>query len=588
MATTITMPKLGLTMTEGTISEWKKSEGESVEKGEIILVVATDKLSFDVEAPESGILAKIMVGEGGSALVSDPIAIISEPGEEIADTQSEATVGEIAVPQEVEKEEKPAAPVKTEKQPSPAKAADGSRKVVVIGAGPGGYVAAIRAAQLGAQVTIVDRKWVGGTCLNVGCIPTKVLLHTVELFNAVKEGSMIGLMADNVRVDWKSLMKRKEQIVGQLVGGVKGLLSANGVNIIEGEASFISEKEIQVKTEGGVKTIEADNVIIATGSAPAMPPIPGIDSQGVISSDEALSLEEVPSSLAIIGGGVIGVEFASIFASLGTKVTIVEMLPEILPNIDEEIVRIIKASLARKGVEFHTASKVTGFTAKGSSVDVAVSTGDGDITVNSEKVLVSIGRRPVTDGLGLENIGVKMNRGRIVVDEYLSTSKEGIYSIGDCSSPVMLAHVASREGEVAAENIMGHNVKMDYKTNPGCIYTSPEIASVGLTEKEAREKGYDVKIGKFPLVANGKSLLMNETDGIIKFVVDDKYDEILGVHIVGPRATDLIVEGALALRLEATIDEIVSTIHAHPTVGEALGEAALDVNGGAIHIPPRK
>lgn len=587
MATTITMPKLGLTMTEGTISEWKKSEGDSVEKGEIIFVVSTDKLSYEVEAPESGILAKIIVGEGGSAPVADPLAIISEPGEEIEDMQPQAAVEEAAVPQESEKEEAPAVPVKTEKQASPEKTA-GKKNIVVIGAGPGGYVAAIRAAQLGAQVTIVDRKWLGGTCLNVGCIPTKVLLHTVELFNAVREGSMIGLMADNVRVDWKSLMKRKEQIVGQLVGGVKGLLSANGVTIIEGEASFVSEKEIQIKTEAGVKTIEADNVIIATGSAPAMPPIPGIDSQGVISSNEALSLEEVPSSMAIIGGGVIGVEFASIFASLGTRVTIVEMLPEILPNIDEEIVQIIKASLARKGVEFHTASKVTGFTAKGSSVDVAVSTGDGDITVNSEKVLVSIGRRPVTDGLGLENIGVKMNRGRIVVDEYLSTNKDDIYSIGDCSSPVMLAHVASREGEVAAENIMGHDVKMDYKTNPGCIYTSPEIASVGLTEKEARDKGYDVKIGKFPLVANGKSLLMNETDGIIKFVVDSKYDEILGVHIVGPRATDLIVEGALALRLEATIDEIVSTIHAHPTVGEALGEAALDVNGGAIHIPPRK
>lgn len=587
MATTITMPKLGLTMTEGTISEWKKSEGDSVEKGEIIFVVSTDKLSYEVEAPESGILAKIMVGEGGSAPVADPLAIISEPGEEIEDMQPQAAVEEAAVPQESEKEEETAVPVKTEKKPTTEKKAD-RKRIVVIGAGPGGYVAAIKAAQLGADVTIVDRKWLGGTCLNVGCIPTKVLLHTVELFNAVREGSMIGLMADNVRVDWKSLMKRKEQIVGQLVGGVKGLLSANGVTIIEGEASFVSEKEIQVKTEGGVKTIEADNVVIATGSAPAMPPIPGIDSEGVISSNEALSLEEVPSSMAIIGGGVIGVEFASIYASLGTRVTIVEMLPEILPNIDEDIVQIIKASLSRKGVEFHTASKVTGFSKNGGSVDVAVSTSEGDIVINSDKVLVAIGRRPVTDGLGLDNIGVRTNRGSIVTDEYLCTNKPGIYSIGDCSSPIMLAHVASHEGEVAVENIMGHEKKMDYKTNPGCIYTSPEIAGVGLTEKEARDKGYDVKIGKFPLVANGKSMIMNETEGMIKFVVDGKYDEILGVHMVGPRATDLIVEGALALRLEATVEEIVSTIHAHPTVGEALGEAALDVNGVAIHIPPRK
>lgn len=587
MATTITMPKLGLTMTEGTISEWRKNEGDSVEKGEILLVVATDKLSYEVEAPESGILARIVVAEGGSAAVAESLAVISEPGEVLGDEIPEEPVqDQVQAPQQKTADEESSLSEEVEKKP--LKEITDRKKIVVIGAGPGGYVAAIRASRLGADVTIVDRKYLGGTCLNVGCIPTKVLLHTVELYNAVKEGSMIGLLADNVRVDWTSLMKRKDSIVGQLVGGVKTLLTKNNVKIIEGEASFISENEIRISSVAGEQTIVADNFIIATGSEPSMPPIPGIENEGVISSNEALSLEEVPSSMTIIGGGVIGVEFASIFASLGTRVTIVEMLPEILPNIDEDIIKVIKASLSRKGVKFHTGSKVTGFSKNGESVLVSVSTSDGDISITSDKALVAIGRRPVTDGLGLDNIGIRMNRGRIVVDEYLCTNKPGIYSIGDCSSPVMLAHVASHEGEVAAENIMGHKIKMDYKTNPGCIYTSPEIAGVGLTEKEAREKGYDVKIGKFPLVANGKSLIMNETEGMIKFVVDGKYDEILGVHIVGPRATDLIVEGALALRLEATVEEIVSTIHAHPTVGEALGEAALDVNGGAIHIPPRK
>jgi len=286
--------------------------------------------------------------------------------------------------------------------------------------------------------------------------------------------------------------------------------------------------------------------------------------------------------------GVIGVEFASIYASLGTSVTIVEMLPDLLPNTDREVVEVLKKTLQLKGVEIYTSSKVTRFRDEAGKVVSEVETDGGKVEVVSEKVLVSVGRKPVTTNLGLENTGVKLNRGRISVDRYMKTTGKNIYAIGDCCSPIMLAHVASREGEVAAENIMGHSQRMDYKTTPDCVYTTPEIAWVGMTEEQAAEKGYKVKTGKFPLMANGKCLIMNDTAGFIKFVVDAKHDEILGVHIVGPRATDLIVEGALALRLEATIDEIVTTIHAHPTVGEALGEAALDVNGAAIHMPPKQ
>ncbi|MBN1332527.1 MAG: dihydrolipoyl dehydrogenase [Synergistales bacterium] len=465
---------------------------------------------------------------------------------------------------------------------------EGQKDVVIIGAGPGGYVAAIRAAQLGARVAIIDRKHLGGTCLNVGCIPTKVLLHTVELFNAVKEGKGIGLMADNVRVDWSLLMKRKETVVSQLVGGVRSLLSSNGVEIMEGEASFVNEKEVLVKSATGESHVKADHFIIATGSEPILPPIPGIHTEGVITSNEALSLEKIPSSMTIIGGGVIGVEFASIFSSLGCNVTIVEMLSEILPNTDEEITGILKKLLQVKGVKFYTSSKVTSLSRGKTGVMTSIETASGTMELDSEKVLLSVGRKPVTEGLGLERIGMKMNRSRVMVNSEMKTSIDHIYAIGDCCSPVMLAHVASREGEVAAENILGHKARMDYKTTPGAVYTSPEIAWVGMTEKEAREKGHHVRIGRFPLVANGKSLIMGETEGMIKFVVDGKYDEILGVHIIGPRATDLIVEGALALRLEATVEEIISTIHAHPTVGEALGEAALDVLGRALHIPPRK
>ncbi len=590
MANEITMPKLGLTMTEGTVSEWKKQEGDPVEKGEIILVVATDKLTFEVEAEQSGVLAKILVPAGSSAAVSDAVGIIAAPGEEV-ETSSPAAEEPVTEEKPVKIESETSA--SPEKKPvessemSEAGIGEGT-SVLVIGAGPGGYVSAIRAAQLGADVTIVDRKYYGGTCLNVGCIPTKVLLHTVELFNAVKEGEMIGLKADNVEVDWSALMKRKEQVTAQLVGGVRSLLSSNGVKMLEGDASFISDSEIRVSSSGKDQVLSPDYCIIAAGSEPVVPPVPGIDSKGVITSNEALSLDKVPDSMTIVGGGVIGVEFASIFASLGTRVTIVEMLPEILPNTDKEIVAVLKSVLAAKGVEILTSSKVTRFREENGSLVSEVKMSEGDREIITEKVLVSVGRKPSTSTLGLENTGVKMDRAKIIIDKKMKTSVDSIYAIGDCCSPIMLAHVASREGEVAAENIMGHKTVMDYKTNPGAVYTSPEIAWAGLTEEQAVEKGHNVKIGKFPLIANGKSLIMNETEGFIKFVVDEKYDEILGVHIIGPRATDLIVEAALALRLEATIDEIVTTIHAHPTIGEALGEAALDVNNIAVHIPPRK
>jgi len=590
MANEITMPKLGLTMTEGTVSEWKKQEGDPVEKGEIILVVATDKLTFEVEAEQSGVLAKILVPAGSSAAVSDAVGIIAAPGEEV-ETSSPAAEEPVTKEKPVKIESETSA--SPEKKPvessemSEAGIGEGT-SVLVIGAGPGGYVSAIRAAQLGADVTIVDRKYYGGTCLNVGCIPTKVLLHTVELFNAVKEGEMIGLKADNVEVDWSALMKRKEQVTAQLVGGVRSLLSSNGVKMLEGDASFISDSEIRVSSSGKDQVLSPDYCIIAAGSEPVVPPVPGIDSKSVITSNEALSLDKVPDSMTIVGGGVIGVEFASIFASLGTRVTIVEMLPEILPNTDKEIVAVLKSVLAAKGVEILTSSKVTRFREENGSLVSEVKMSEGDREIITEKVLVSVGRKPSTSTLGLENTGVKMDRAKIIIDKKMKTSVDSIYAIGDCCSPIMLAHVASREGEVAAENIMGHKTVMDYKTNPGAVYTSPEIAWAGLTEEQAVEKGHNVKIGKFPLIANGKSLIMNETEGFIKFVVDEKYDEILGVHIIGPRATDLIVEAALALRLEATIDEIVTTIHAHPTIGEALGEAALDVNNIAVHIPPRK
>lgn len=461
-----------------------------------------------------------------------------------------------------------------------------NKKVVVIGGGPGGYVAAIRAAQLGAKVTLVEKEKVGGTCLNVGCIPTKVLLHTAEMYSEIKEAKKIGLNVSGVEVDWDALQKRKNYVVRRLVSGVKTLLASNNVELIEGEASIENRKSVLVtKADGTTLKVEADDIIIATGSYPFMPPFEGVGLPGVMDSTGALSLEEIPKSMVIIGGGVIGIEFASLFRSFGCQVTIVEMLPYILPPIDGELRDILKNLLVKSGVKIYTSAKVTSIKQGGEGLQVSVSLNDEEMVLSSEKVLVAVGRRPSIGGLNLEQAGVQTERGSVVVNDKMETNVEGIYAIGDCTGKIMLAHVASDQGVVAAENIMGHDSKMDYKTVPSCVYTKPELASVGMTEEQAKEKGIDYKVGKFPLIANGKSLIMNETDGMIKIIADSKYGEVLGVHMLGPRATDLITEAALALKLEATVQEIITTVHAHPTVGEAVREAALAVENIAIHMP---
>ena len=457
-----------------------------------------------------------------------------------------------------------------------------SKQVIVIGAGPGGYVAAIRAAQLGATVTIVEKGNFGGTCLNVGCIPTKVLLHSAELFSAIShEGPSIGILADNVRFDWSAIINRKNAVVKRLVTGVGGLLRSNAVTHVAGEAKIVTPGVVEVAG----KRLEANAIIIATGSVPAVPPIPGLDLEGVITSDGALSLDALPKSIAIAGGGVIGVEFASVFASFGVKVTVVEMLPRILPNIDAEAAAILRKALEKKGVVFHTASRLQSVTRNGALLSMAVETPEGPISIEVEKLLVATGRRPNTANLGLEALGVSMDRARIITDNRMRTNVSGIYAIGDCTSKIMLAHVAEHEGQIAAENIMGHDAVMDYKAVPSAIYTTPAVASVGMSEEDAVKAGHSVKVGRFPLMANGKSLIVGDTEGMIKIIADSRYDEILGIHIVGGPATDMIAEGGLALRLEATLDELVTTIHAHPTVSEAVPEAAMAALGRVIHMP---
>jgi len=453
-------------------------------------------------------------------------------------------------------------------------------KIIVIGGGPGGYVAAIRAAQLGADVVLIERHSLGGTCLNVGCIPTKALLHAADLYERAKEAFAYGILAEP-KIDFTQVQARKAAVVKQLVSGVTGLLRANKIKVIKANAVFASKNEVRA----GDELIRFDKCIIATGSIPATPPIPGIESPQCIDSTGALALEALPDSLVIIGGGVIGVEMATAYRAMGSRVTIVEMLDEILPMMDRELTKEVRRKLQQKGVEIMTGAKVQEVETKGSLASVRIETQGRIKIIEAEKVLVSTGRKANTESLNLSAAGIQQDRGCITVDSGQMTNVPGIYAVGDCTGGVMLAHVASMQGEIAAENAMGHNAIYDGKTNPSCVYTSPEFAGVGLTEELVKQRGIEYVVGKFPLSANGKSLLTGGEGGIVKIIASKQYGEILGVHIVGPRATDLIAEGALAIGLEATLDELISTIHAHPTVAEALREASLASYKRAIHIP---
>lgn len=450
--------------------------------------------------------------------------------------------------------------------------------IFVIGGGPGGYVAAIRAAQLGATVTLVEKENMGGTCLNIGCIPTKALLETADYAESASISQQYGVKAE-LTVDFAQAQKRKQQIVGQLVGGVTGLMRANKITVIKGTAHLASSKSLTV--DG--KTYNFDKLIIAAGSMPATVPIKGIDAPQCIDSTQALSLEQVPESMVIIGGGVIGVEMASIYRALGCKVTIVEMQPEILPTMDKELATMLRGELAKKGIEILTNAQVLSIENKGALAEVTVKTEKESQLLSGEKVLVSVGRKANTEVLQLSKAGIKEEKGNILVNLRQETNVAGIYAIGDCTGGAMLAHVASAQGEVAAENAMGGSAEYSGKTVASCVYTNPEFAGVGLTEEQLKEKGIEYDTGKFPLMANGKALIVG-SGGMVKVLADKKYGEILGIHMLGASATELISEGALALGTEATLDEIIATNHPHPTVGESIREAALAARNRAIHI----
>lgn len=471
---------------------------------------------------------------------------------------------------------------------SPANSFDAD--VVVIGSGPGGYVASIRAAQLGGRVVCIEKaatEW-GGTCLNWGCIPTKAMIASVERYQNTKSAGKLGVVTGEVSYDFGKIMERKNKIVTTLRGGVEGLLKSNHVRRVIGTGKVSGSNSVEVTAPDGSKeTITTKTIILATGSAPIMPPIPGLQEnlgKGVWTSNEAVQAASVPGAMVVIGAGAVGLEFAYTFRGLGSEVTVVEFMEEVVPIADAEVAAELRKSLTRQGIKFHLGSKVTGVERKGEKFAVAIEGPKGAASVECDVVLVGVGRRPATQDLGLEEVGVKLERGFVVCDEHMRTDVASIYAIGDIvAGGVALAHVASHQGVVAAENCLEHPAKMDYRAIPSPIFTEPEMAWTGLSEKQAREAGYDVVVGKFPFRPLGKSMAIDQQEGFVKIVSERKYGEVLGVHIVGPHASDLIHEGVAAIKLEATVEELATMVHAHPTLAEAMLEAALDTKGEALH-----
>jgi len=464
------------------------------------------------------------------------------------------------------------------------------RDVVVIGGGPAGYVAAIRAAQLGGKVTLIENDALGGTCLNRGCVPSKALLHSVELYQSMKNAEQYGIKATDVGIDLAKMQVRKSKIIATLVGGVQSLLNGNKVEVIKGRAKLTPSRQVEIDTGQGQKqTIQAKKIILATGGKPIRLPIPGADSpSGIINAESILDLDYIPKSLLMIGGGVIGVEMATILAKLSCQVTIVEMLPHILPLEDAELTSILARALKGDGIQLYEGTKVSSIEDSEGGKAVTVSDGGAEKKLDAEVVAIAVGYCPNTDGLGLYEAGVTTSKGTIQVNENMETNVPNVYAAGDVIGGMMLAYVAMEEGIIAAENALGKKSTIDYQAVPRCTFTLPELASVGLSEEEATAQGYQIQVGRFPFSANGMATILGERRGLVKIVTESKYGQILGVHIVGPRATELIAEATLATKLEASPQEIVATMHAHPTLSEALREAALDVTGETIHFLSKK
>jgi dihydrolipoamide dehydrogenase len=460
--------------------------------------------------------------------------------------------------------------------------------VTIIGAGPGGYVAAIRGAQLGLKVAIVEKdKRLGGTCGLRGCIPTKQLLMSAHIYEQMQHAADFGVQATGIQLAFADVQKRKDKIVAKNAAGVSYLMKKNKVTVFNGTGKLALPGKVEVTGADGAKqTIETKNIIIATGSV--VRPIPGFETDGVkvVNSDHILELKEVPKSLIVLGSGAVGVEFASVYSRFGTDTTLVELMPRLMPLEDEEVSKEIEKSFRKRGIKAMTGTKLEKVEKTDAGVKVSGKDAKGgDVTLEAEMLLVAVGRMPYLEGLGLEGTKIKVERGSVQVDEFCRTGEPGVFAIGDVIPTPWLAHLASKEGILVVEQIAGQNARpINMRQVPSCTYCDPEVASVGLTEAKAREEGYDVKVAKFPFSASGKARILGEEEGFVKIVADKKYDEILGAHIVGPHATEIIHECIVAMHLESTAEELGRTIHAHPTVSESVMEAAEGIHDVTIHF----
>ncbi|MDT9555997.1 dihydrolipoyl dehydrogenase [Streptococcus mutans] len=580
MAVEIIMPKLGVDMQEGEIIEWKKQEGDEVKEGDILLEIMSDKTNMEIEAEDSGVLLKIVKGNGQVVPVTEVIGYIGATGETIETNAAPAASADdlkaagLEVPDTLGESAAPAA------QKTPL--ADDEYDMIVVGGGPAGYYAAIRGAQLGGKVAIVEKSEFGGTCLNKGCIPTKTYLKNAEILDGIKiaAGRGINFASTNYTIDMDKTVTFKDTVVKTLTSGVQGLLKANKVTIFNGLGQVNPDKTVTV----GSETIKGHNIILATGSKVSRINIPGIDSPLVLTSDDILDLREIPKSLAVMGGGVVGIELGLVYASYGTEVTVIEMADRIIPAMDKEVSLELQKILSKKGMNIKTSVGVAEIVEANNQLTLKLNDGS---EVVAEKALLSIGRVPQLSGL--ENLNLELERGRIKVDDYQETSISGIYAPGDVNGRKMLAHAAYRMGEVAAENAIWGNVrKANLKYTPAAVYTHPEVAMCGITEEQARQEYGNVLVGKSSFSGNGRAIASNEAQGFVKVVADAKYHEILGVHIIGPAAAEMINEASTIMENELTVDELLRSIHGHPTFSEVMYEAFADVLGEAIHNPPKR
>ena len=583
MATEIIMPKAGIDMTEGQIIKWNKKEGDKVETGEILLEIMTDKTSMELEAEDSGYLIKIIKGDGETVPVTEVIGYIGAEGEVAPEGISKDAV-ETSENVSDKKEMEPIKEREIEERNTAVKSEKGEDEfdVVVIGGGPAGYVAAIRAAQVGGKVAVVEKSELGGTCLNRGCIPTKTFLKNAEIIEGIEMSSKRGIILENEKftVNMPKVVSLKNEIVKTLTNGVQGLLKSNSIKIFKGVGKINKDKDVVIN---GEKVLRTNKIILAGGSKVGSVNIPGIESKRVLTSDDILDLKELPKSLAVIGGGVVGVELGQAYLSFGSEVTVIEMMDRIVPGVDREASETLRKALEKKGMKILTSSKIKEIIDEGDKLRIKL---EDKEDVVAEKALLSIGRVPDLEAVG--ELDLEMERGKIKVDKYMETSVKGVYAPGDINGIKMLAHAAFRMGEVAAENaILGNHREIKLETTPSAIYTIPEVGMVGLTEEEAKEK-YDISVGKFAFVGNGRALASGDTTGFVKVIADKKYGEILGVHIVGQSAAEIINEASSLMAMEITVDEVIKTIHGHPTFSEALFEACADVLGEAIHLPKKK